>query len=179
MKRNLPHYIFACLVLAALTGCVQKSANGSSHVFTYEIWVPLLVLMGGIVGAPAGWFVRHASARLGWGLLILAPIGAIFFAPSLFMEKVVVHDDALTVRSGIWGMTANHDVKFDNVQMVRLTSEEVRGRRGRKTTNYYLVFVQKDGSQAKVSINNNVTEAAAPLILEKMDDREIPIINET
>ncbi len=179
MRRASFSYAFAALLLATASGCVRESSDGSSHAFSYQFWLPLIIMLGGIVAMPAGWFLRSVSGRLGFGLLILGPIGALGFAPSLFLESTKVDQDAFTVRSGIWGMTACHCVKYDDVRQVRIVAEQVRGRRGSKRTNYYLVCERKDGGTDKVGINNDVTESAAPHILQQMTDHNVPIVNET
>lgn len=179
MNRKSCFYLIVTILLLPLCGCVDEAIDGSTQTFTYEWWVPLTVLFGGLVAAPAGWFLRNLSARIGWGLLIAGPIAAIFFAPSLFRDRVVVDDSRFSVRTGIWGFTAVHEVKYDDLKQVRITFEETRGRRGSKRKNYYLVCERKDGSSAKVSVNNDVALAAAPAFLKKVSDRNIPIVDET
>jgi hypothetical protein len=165
----------SAILLVILGGCVQETTDGATQTFTYEWWVPLSVLLAGIVAAPAGWVLRNSSERLGWALLILAPIAAIFFAPSLFRDRAMVDDSGFSVRTGIWGLTAVHEVKFDDLKQVRLISEEVTGRRGAKHTNFYLLCERKDGTSAKVPLNNTVSEAAAPHFVQRLADHGIPI----
>ena len=171
-----------CLIVAALilltSGCVDESVEGTTQTFTYELWVPLSVLVGGMVAGVAGWFLRDALGRFGWGLLIVGPILAVFFAPSLLLDRVVVSDTSFSQRTGIWGLTSVHDIAYDDLKMVRLTSEETRGRRGRKKTNYYLLCERKDGTEAKVPISNKVTETAAPYFLKRIAELGVPIVDQ-
>jgi len=170
---------FVVFVLAATTGCVRETTDGSARVFSYELWLPLLVLGAGVAAAPIGWVLRKTSGRLGWGLLIVGPLAAIFFAPSLFSERAVVDEEGYTSHGGIWGLTTSHEVRFDDLTLVRITSKEVRGRRGRRKTEYYIVCVRKDGTSEEVPVNNDVTEAATLYFIEKLVDREIPVLNQT
>jgi hypothetical protein len=70
-------------------------------------------------------------------------------------------------------------VKFGDLSRVRFISEETRGRRGRKNTNYYLVCERKDGSSAKVPLGNKVAETAAPRLIERVRALNIPLLDET
>ena len=167
------------LLLFACAGCVRESTEGATSVFQYELWVPVSVLLAGIAAAPAGLAVRMRSARLGWVLLIGGPLAAVMFAPSLYRDQVTVSDEGFHVRTGIWGLTAVHDVRFAEVSSLSITAEETVGRRGRKKTTHYFVCDLKQGGQVKVPINNGVTEAAAKSILEHAAGHEIPILNET
>jgi len=179
MNRVSVYCFLAAVVLSGASGCVHESSDGPTRTFTYELWVPASVLIGGLAAAPAGWFLRKSSARFGWGLLFVAPIAAIFFAPSLFLDRAVVDDNTFSLRTGIWGLTAVHEVRFDDLKTVRIIAEETSGRNGSKRKNYYLICERIDGSTSKVPVNNNVAQAAAPRFLEKIADRGIPIQDET
>lgn len=178
MSRRV-HCFIAVMVLLTLGGCVHEKVDGSTQSFTYELWVPLSALVVGIVAAPAGWFLRKTSQRFGWGLLIIGPLAAIFLAPSLFRDRAVVDDSGFSLRTGIWGLTAVHEVRFEELQRVRIISEEVTGRRGSKRTEYFLLCERKDGTTAKVPVNNKVAQAAAPHFLKRVSDHGIPIADET
>ena len=170
--------LFIALCLLTLSGCVKESVNGSSKVYTIELWVPALIFVIGAVAAPAGYFLRETSDRLAWGLMIIGPIMALGVAPSLFLNKTVVSPEGITVRSGVWGMGGNHNVKFDNVQQVRHVVEETRGRRGRKNRNYYLVCDCKDGTASKLPLSNDCVEKAAIPFLTMAKEKNIPIVDE-
>jgi hypothetical protein len=136
-------------------------------------------MLGGVAAFLVGWKFRTTSARFGWGLLILGPVAAIFFAPSLFRDRATLDDTSFSLRTGIWGLTSVHEVKFDELKQVRIVSEEVRGRRGRRRTNFYLLCERNDGTTAKVPVNNRVAEAAAPHILQSVADHGIEVVDET
>jgi hypothetical protein len=153
------------LVCLFLVGCVTSKNGDKGMSFQYEWWVPIVVFIAGIVFVPVGIAVRNYSNRTGWGLMILGPIAALGFAPSLFMEQVLVHDRGFDVRSGIWGMTANQKVDFDAVTSVRLTQEETGGRRSRLIEVLY--FDQKSGSPARLPLNNDLKIEAAKEIVTR------------
>ncbi len=179
MQRRFMHLAFVAFLLAGLSGCVQETVNGTTKIYTYELWVPLVVLIAGLVATPAGWFLRQSSSRFAWALLISGPIAALGFAPSLFLDRAAVTPEAFTVRTGIWGMTAVHEVKFSDLRQVRYISEETVGRRGRKNTNYYFMCERKDGTSAKIPVGNNVVEAAAPAFIAKVLELNIALADQT
>jgi hypothetical protein len=160
-----------------LTGCVKETVDGDKHIYTYELWAPLLILVVGLAAVPAGWFLRNN--RFGWALMILGPIAALGFAPTLFLERTTVDPQGFHVKTGIWGMTAAHQVRFDDLQTIRLTKEISRGRRGRKNTNYYMVCCRKDGTEAKVPLGNSLVEKAIDQIKIGIDAHSINVVDET
>ena len=165
-------------LLLFFSGCVNEEIEGDRHTFTYELWLPALVLVGGIVAGVAGFFLREATGRLGWALLIGGPIAAIFFAPSLFLERAVVDDSMFSNQSGIWGLTAGTEVQLDEIKSIRITSKEVRSRR-RRSTNYYLVCTTNDGSDVTIPVNNKVSETAGAYLLRQAAGRGIPVLDQT
>lgn len=179
MPRSIRYVGLAAFLLLGLNGCVREDVDGSTITVTNELWAPLVALVGGIGAAPAGWYLRKKSARFGWGLLILSPLVVFGIAPSLFLDRAVVDDTHFSLRTGIWGLTAVHEVKFADLSRIRLISEETTGRRGRKRTNYYLLCERKDGTSAKVPLGNQVAETAAPHLLERARALDIPIVDET
>lgn len=174
-----PRYRFLLFLLALIlitaSGCVRESQSGTARTFKYQLWLPLSVLVGGIVAGPVGWFLRRQ--RYGWAMLVLGPLATLFFAPTLFLERVTLDDNTYTVRSGIWGMTASHQVDLSKLKYVAITTEENRGRRGRTTTSTYLICNNQDGSVQKLSVNNDVTRAGAPHFLAKIAARGVPVAN--
>src|SRR5688572_16644784 len=98
--------------LLLLTGCVNERDSGTSKIFTIDLWVSGLILIIGLVAAPAGWFLREWQDRFAWCLMIAGPIMALGVAPSLYLNKTTVSADEIKVRSGVWGMTGNYHVKY-------------------------------------------------------------------
>jgi len=174
MNRNIPFYLIAVFVLFGTSGCVRESSDGETLTVSYQLWVPVSVLLGGLVAAPIGWILHKKSIRFGRSLLILGPLAAVFFAPSLFRDRAVLDDESFSLRTGIWGMTAVHEIEFDELNQVTITEEE-RRRRGRKSTNTYRFCSRKDGTNAKIPLNNQVSKSAAPILLERLAKFGVPI----
>ena len=167
------------MLTVLLVGCVQEDVQGSTRTYTYQLWLPVSILLGGVVAVPAGWFLRKTSSRMGWGLLIGGPIAAIVFAPSFFRDRAVVDDTTFSLRAGIWGFTAAQEVPFRDLQGIRIVFEEVRGRRGSRRTKYYMLCERSDGTTAKVPLSNKIVQAALPYFLSKVADLGIPVVDET
>jgi hypothetical protein len=177
--RRRPWTTAAALVLFAAAGCVRESNNQGERAFQYELWVPLCVLLAGLAAGVAGFFLRKHNTRVGWALLIIGPLAALGFAPSMFLDRAAVSKDGFDIRTGIWGQTVIPTVKFADLSGIRITSETRRTRRGGKSTSYYYICEKKSGGSVKVPVNNAVAQAAAPIILQEASARGIPVRDET
>ena len=172
-------FALLALPLAFLAGCVKEQTDGSSSTFTYELWVPALIFLGGVAAAPLGWVLRQKSGRLGWGLMIAGPVAALVFAPTMFLDKIVVDADHFQVRTGIVGMAETHSIKFADLKAVHLTVKTSRGRRGRKTTKEYLVCESKTGNRTEVEMSGRLATAAARPLAVQFANHQIEVIDET
>ena len=169
-----PTVRFALLALAALafTGCTTERVDGDTTIFTFAWWLPMLILVGGGVSLGAGALLREN--RYGWVLMIGGPIAAIFFAPSLWSDKVTLDHQHFTQRTGIWFMPRFQDVRFDDLASIDLTAETRRTRRGRSTS-YYMVCHRKAGEDAKIPINDLMKGGAAKKIIAEAAHHGITI----
>ncbi|MCY2992166.1 MAG: hypothetical protein NTY19_30435, partial [Planctomycetota bacterium] len=77
---------------------------------------------------------------------------ALAVAPSLFLERVVVHDRGVDIRGGIWGMTANQQVDFDAVTSLRVAQEKTGGRAAQWVEVLY--FERKAAPVVRVTLCN-------------------------
>lgn len=173
MNRRFHPFCVLTVLLLSVTGCVSEQTSGSTQTFAYEWWLPLSVVLGGIAAVPAGLALRSKSERYGWGLLIAGPLFAVLGA-FLYSERAVL-DDSRFVSSRLF---KSHEVKFETLKLVRITSEIVTGRRGRKETKYFVTCTRADGTTEKIGVTNAVLEAAVPKFIEKAAERNIQIINE-
>ncbi len=179
VRRRALRTAIAVISILMLSGCVQHIENGKNETFQYEFWVPLVALLAGIVATPVGWILRNRAGRFAWALLIGGPLAAFLLAPSLYCDQVRVTDDSIHVQTGIWGMTAVHDVKLDDVQTLKIISETSTTRRGGKRTNYFFLCERKSGDPVKFPMNNAVARAAASAMLERVTERGIPVVDQT
>jgi len=156
------------LVLVVSTGCVSETKFGEKTIFTLQLWVPLCIILGGVVAAPAGWFLRE-TGRLGFLLLILGPLACIF-GLSLFTDRAEVDPASYLVRVGIFG-SATHQGKFDDLS--HISWEIKRGRRG--STTRYMVLQKKSGDADKIALGNAIARPAADLILQNARVKGVPV----
>jgi hypothetical protein len=175
MTRRFVGLAICVPLLIVASGCVRESTDGDVHKYSYEIWIPLLVFLGGVVAAPVGWHLKDSSSRFGWALLILGPIAALGFAPSLFLDRIEVAPDRFSRHSGIWGMTAVQEFAFDEVQRMKLVTREERGRRGRRQMRQYLVCSMKNGETHELPTGNELVAAAIQHIANAAGEKGVEI----
>jgi hypothetical protein len=170
--------ICPALLLMASCGCVRETTAGGARVFSYELWLPIVVLLGGVIGTIAGVLLRQIWSRFAWSLIVVGLLATLLFAPSLFRDRAVLDDSSYSLRTGIWGMTAVHHVRFEDLARVRVAAEEKRGRRGSTRTNYYMYCERKNGTTSKVPLGNRVAAAGAQHFLDAVKSRGIPLLDE-
>jgi len=156
------------LLLLVSSGCVQKTTEGDKTIFTYEMWVPLLVMVGGLIAAPAGWFLRESISRLSIALMILGPL-AFVFGISLFTDRAEVDPTGYMVRVGIFGSASSRG-RFDELSQISFTT-----RRSRRSTTHYLVCHKKSGDSDQIAMGNAISKGAVELILEHAQAKGVPI----
>jgi len=173
---NQPWLRFGLLApgLLLLSGCVSKSVSDSEATFRYSLWLPISILVAGVVFVPIGLAVRQIKAALGWILMIAGPIVALAFAPSLVLERVVVNDQGFAVHSGIWGMTANLEVAFDSVKSCRIAQEQTTGKRSSRLIDV-LFFHRGAAPPARFPLNNDVKIEAGKEIVARLSRQRIPV----
>ena len=115
--RRAVHVILPCAFACLLGGCTNESQEGDTTVFTYALWVPGVVLAGGIVGTLAGVLIRKSIERLGWALIIGGPVAAFIFAPGLYSDKITVSNERFTLRTGFWFAPTTHEVELADVSL--------------------------------------------------------------
>jgi hypothetical protein len=159
--------------VCVLSGCVNQTAEAGQTTWKFAWWLPTVVLLGGLIAAPVGWLWRSKN-NYGWVLLIGGPLAAAVFAPGLMADRVTVDDEHFTLRTGFWFAPTRHDIRFADVSRIDITSETRSGRRGRRTTSYYLVCHKTTGDSEKVPVGN-LMEYAVGDILATADERGIPV----
>jgi hypothetical protein len=150
--------MFFAVLVVSCCGCVVESTHGDTHTFYNALWASAACLGAGLVGTVGGWYLRPFSERFGWALMIAGVLAGLGGTPTLFLEKTTVSNDGFFVRSGMWGMSS-YDVKYANTTSMELTKEITRGRRGSRSTHYYLVCSQKTGEEQKVPVKGACEEA--------------------
>jgi hypothetical protein len=173
LNRWLLRSALLLLCCTLLTGCVARSDSGTGTSFHYQWWLPVSVFAAGVVCVPIGMALWKKSGRLALGLVVAGPGAALVLAPSLLFENVFVDGRGCKIASGIWGMTANLEIEFDQVKSIRIAHEETGGRQSRLIEVLY--FEMKSGQIARFPPNNEVKTEAGKEIVACAARRGIPV----
>ena len=165
----------ASAAACGICGCVRRSNVAGTTTYGFELWLPAMFFFGGIAACAFGWLLRRKIARLGWILIALGPISTLIMAPNMFMDRVTVNNEGFTLRTGFWFYPTAHSVSFKDVKMLALSAEERRGRRGRKSTSYYLICHHKSGDIEKVPVGTLMQEGAIQRIIATANGQKIEI----
>lgn len=167
----------AALCLLTCTGCVEKTVSDGATTFTNASWVYGLIGLAGLTLAAIG----GVAIRSNWwqgGITLLVGLGILIVGtPTYFLEKTTVREDGFHVQTGMFGGTT-HDVKYDDIASMELTSEQVRTRRGGRRTKYYILLHMKSGGDIKLDASDGVSEEAALPILEGAKAHGVPLQGE-
>jgi hypothetical protein len=159
MKRfvSISALAICCSLLA---GCYDKVTDANGLTFSFQIWVPIAIILAGIVAVPIG-IVLLRRKQYFWGVvLVLGGIaGAFAIAPGMFLDKVIVNQTGFYSRHGFWWNSTVHDIKYDQLNLVQLVVEESTGRRGRKNYSYYFDCSLKSGKRDRVPLGDIMREA--------------------
>ncbi len=161
-----------------LGGCVNEHVNGTTIEYYYATWTPLLILVLGIGAIVGGWKLGTDNMYYA-ALLILGGITALVLLPGYVGQKAKISPSGFTVTTGFWMTPERHDVSFDDLTQVYLTSEESRGRRGRKTTTYSLTCSFRNGSSKTIAVGDIMKNGLLDRIFVECHRREIPVVDRT
>jgi hypothetical protein len=169
--------VLALLCLLMLTGCVEKDVVEGATVVRNASWVYGLIGLAGValaiiggVAIKSNWWQGGITLLVGLGILIIG-------TPTYLLEKTTVRDDGFEVKTGVFGGTV-HVAKYADIDSMEIVSEEVRGRRGRKRTKYYLLLHMKSGGDVKLDASDGVDAEAVPLIVEKAMAQGVKMVGE-
>lgn len=173
MLRRLALALTGVCCLAAV-GCIEKAAGADGTVYSFQTWIPALLVVAGVAGVPGGILLFRRKSRF-WGvvLVVVGPVIASVVAPGMFLDKVVVGEDGFTSRHGFWWNPSIHTVRYDDLSQVRLTVEERSGRRGKKYS-YYFDCDLKSGRQERVPLGDIMREAV-PEIAGQFRKHGVPV----
>jgi hypothetical protein len=173
MKRPW-HYIYAVFCCILLAGCFRRVTENGDVIFSFEPWVPLLVVFGGFVVLLIGVVLLLQKQRF-WGILvaIAGPLIAGVIAPGMYQDHVVVNQEGFYSRHGFWWNPTTHKILYKDLNQVQLVIEERTGRRG-KTKSYFFDCTFKSGQQERVPLGDIMREAL-PEITEQFRVNGVPL----
>jgi len=170
--------LLVLLVVVVFAGCVQETRNGDSVKYTYELWVPLTILLAGAVGLVIGVIGFTRSMNYSWVLCLLG-VGGLLAGPSMMCDYATVDPQGFKIRTGFPFIASTQQVQFADVASVREIKKVTRGRRGRKSTNYYYVFHLKNGSSVEVNVSGDLRSKARISIDRQLAAHGIEPVDET
>ncbi len=154
------------------TGCYEHTSKGEQSVYHFAWWVGPAIICASILGAVGAWFLREWSMKLAIGLMIAAPLAAIFIAPAMFLDKVVVDDHHFEARYGFWFNPTRHDIRFEDLLQIQYVSRT--GNRGRKS--YEMLCIDQSG-QTTVVHAGDLVRSTVPEILDRAKAKGVVVIN--
>lgn len=177
MGRTIKLLCFSMMFLC-LAGCTKKEDITDGIRVSYELWVGITAMLGGVVATVIGWFARTKGWR-GWLFFIIAVLGLTCFAPFPFVDHVTVTNQRISTQWGFWPIPTKHDFSLDDVTSVTMTKETSRSRRGGRRTSYYLNFRLNDGTTEKLTAGNKLMEEAADELVSQLAAHGIQITDQT
>lgn len=169
--------LVGCVALALFVGCGVNENLSEDGVFKASK-NPLEAIgyfFGGIGLATAGWFTTQVWMRLGFGMIILGCLGALYMAPAAMFENAVADSDHFVSSQGFMGMT-HHEVKTSELDYIELVTETRRGRRGSVSYDNYMVCHCKGGETKKIQVDSPVQAPAAVHYLIQAKGQGIRIV---
>lgn len=176
MRRRLWSLLaFSCCFLA---GCIDRSSDGNTSVYSYSWWIIGLAVLGGVNVIYVG-FKRPFNMPLLRGYFYIV-VGMGFLAvgiPMLHAERVEVDSKHFTSCTGLVpGHRLHHDVPFEYLQEIRIEISELKFRF--ETEKVYTLRCQfKTGKVEKVSIGMLMRPAVGE-ILRIARQKRVPVVGE-
>jgi hypothetical protein len=172
-------FLIGILTILSLSDCVDEQTHGDTKVFSYELWVPIVVILAGLAALPLSRVVPWRFRRYRIGLPILSVVACVLFAPSLYLERVSVAPTGFVVRTGFWGLTSVHKVQFDQLSKIEITKEVSVDLKGRSHIHFFLLCEKRTGEPDKVPFNTTVTREAVATVLQSASSAGIVVIDTT
>jgi len=178
--KKLLEGVFAVFCCTVICGCYQKVSQPDGLVVSFQPWVPLLVVIGGLAAVPVGILLFTQPPRVRnqrfWGVCLAlgGPLAVIVGAPSFYLDRVVVNQEGFYSRHGFWWDPTVHQIRYDDLTRVTVAVEERAGRRGGKTYAYFFDCSFKSGKQERMPLGDLVRQAL-PEITEQFRKHAVPV----
>ncbi len=161
----------AVLLICLVSGCYEHVTDGQKSLYQFAWWVGPLVIAGGILGIPIGWWIRKWNAKWGFVMMGMAPLLLVIVAPGMYTDRVLIDDEHFETRYGFWFDPSVHDIRFDNLREIRFVA--VPGSRGR--TNHEMRCTTKKGETTVVHAGDLVMPTV-PEILARAEKRGVKVV---
>jgi hypothetical protein len=173
-RRQIPWLLLAP-ALCFLSGCVDRSTEGNTSVYTLSLWILGVAILGGLALIAIGFFTRKNPPRWRAYLPIVFGLALIVVGvPMMRLDRVEVDEDHFTSTHGLPWDRVRHDVRFDQLREIRIEVTETTNRYGTHL-NYALICQAKSGPAERVPVGN-VMEGAVSQILGIARQKGIPLV---
>jgi hypothetical protein len=164
------------LPLCFLAGCVDRSTDGKTSIYTFSLWILVVAVLGGLAIVTIGFVTRKKEPR--WRAYVLVVLGVLVIAimvPMMRSDRVEVDEEHFTSTHGLPWDRARHDVRFDQLREIRVEVTETKSRTGGTKKNYALLCQSKSGGVEKVPVGN-VMEGAVGQVLGIARQKGVPVV---
>jgi hypothetical protein len=159
----------ACL---CLTGCVSEAKDGAASVYTFAWYVPVGLTLLAVAALAAGGVLAWKKQRELGAILLVAGVAGLAFAPNWFVDRAVVDDDHVELRTGFWFYPQTYSFRFDDVREITGSASTSRAGGG-SYTDYTFRVTTSDGSFT-MPVGEVMMRGPVERIVKVLDQRRIP-----
>jgi hypothetical protein len=163
--------VASCLLL---TGCVSESKAGTGSTFKFDWWIPTLITVVALLLVVGGVLFTVRKKQGAWVAILVGVVG-LLFGPNMFFDRAVIDDDHFELSTGFFFSPTYFNIKWDNVSSIIGSTEEKTGRRGRKSTSFYLNFNLKSGGSEKVPSGDLMKNGPIKKLVEMANAKGIKV----
>jgi hypothetical protein len=170
--RKAPIRLLIAVCALAASGCYDRTQSGSDAAYTYQLWVPLAVVVGSLAFSAIGVAMVRGRYKLRGIVVILAGLmGLAVGCPATVLERVVIGPDRLYVHTGQWSLPNPHEFRLSDVDRLDVETE-VRDTRSGPKNSYYAVVQLTSGQRDRFPVSS-LMKRAFPEILDRLNERNI------
>lgn len=153
MRAGCVHLLVVAASCLAICGCVREKVNGGTTVYDFESWTWLAAGAGGLGLVAAGWLMSESAWWRRGGVALIGVILLVVLVPGMLTDRLEVDNDHFHIRTGLWFNQVDHDIRFDDIQRMELTSKSRWSRRGKRTS-YDLAVYHRSGAIENVPVGD-------------------------
>lgn len=168
------HFLLLLLPLI-FSGCVTEQQVGNSFVYTHESWLPMLMVLGGVVAAVGFFFFTEWRGRIA---CIVGFIFPLVFAPDAWFSKVTINKEGFKCRRAMALYFTEQSFLYQDIKFITI-KESISRSRKRGTTVTHTLYLQtmKNGqsSEETLTVSDLMKGSGLDRILMNAVEKEIPI----
>jgi hypothetical protein len=151
---------------------VRQAKDGATSVYAFEWYVPVgLTLLTVAALAASGVLAWKKQWHLAV-LFLVAGVAGLAFAPNWFVDRAVVDDDRVELRTGFWFAPQTYSFRFDDVREITGSASTHRVGRGGYTD--YVFTVNTSTGSFEMPVGEVMMRGPVERIVRILDRRRIP-----